>query len=446
MTSKSAALSVALPESWSSHSLVSGLATLVVLVAACAGAQPTASPSIEGIREVRSEVSRAPALSPTDSSVQQVVAADRQFALKLYPLLATAEPGNLFYSPYSISTALSMAYAGARGQTAAQMAAALGIGSDAQAWHGGRNSIDLALASVRPVPTEFVPLKLEATNAIFGQEGFPFEADYLRILAADYGAGMQTVDFATRAAAARELINDWVAARTADRIKELLPTGSVDAATLAVLVNAIYFKANWLDQFNPKSTKQQTFARLDRSGVTVDQMHGGLMTDYGAGDGWQAVRLRYAGNASMLLIVPDSGAFATVEAEFDNDLLSQVDDGLGQAEVTLDLPKWEATSAIDLKPPLEATGMTDLFKPDSADLSGIATNSRLYVKTAVHQANITVDEQGTEAAAATALGMAGSALSKQVRLSIDRPFLYLITDDITGEILFVGRVLDPTAG
>lgn len=421
------------------------LAITLVVAAACGGPQPTGAPSIEGIREVRAEAPRAAALPATQGILAEVVAGDRRFALTLYPLLA-ANLGNLFYSPYSISTALSMAYAGARGQTAAQMAVALGIGNDAEAWHAGRNSIDLALASVRPVPTEFVPLKLEATNAIFGQDGFPFEADYLRILAADYGAGMQTVDFATRAAAARDLINAWVAGRTADRIKELLPAGSVDAATVAVLVNAIYFKANWLDQFDPKATKQQTFTRLDGSGVTVDQMHRGLMTDYGSGVGWQAVRLHYAGNVSMLMIVPDSGAFATVEAEFDNDLLSQVDGGLAQAEVTLDLPKWESASAIDLKPPLEAAGITDLFNPEAADLSGIAANSRLYVKTAVHQANITVDEQGTEAAAATALAIAGSAVSKQVKLSIDRPFFYLITDDVTGEILFVGRVLDPTAG
>jgi serpin B len=422
----------------------SALAVTLAVATACAGPQPTVTPSIEGIREVRAEAPRAAALPATQGILAEVVAGDRRFALTLYPLLA-ANPGNLFYSPYSISTALSMTYAGARGDTEVELAHALGI-ADSPSWHAQRNSMDLQLATPRTVPNTFTPLKIEATNALFGQDGFPFEADYLSILASFYGAGLQTVDFATRAAAARDLINAWVAARTADRIRDLLPEGSVDAGTLAVLVNAIYFKANWLDQFDPKKTSEQSFSRLDGSSATADQMHLGLMTDYGAGDRWQAVRLHYAGNVSMLMIVPDSGAFATVEAEFDNDLLSQVDGGLAQAEVTLDLPKWESASAIDLKPPLEAAGIRDLFKPDAADLSGISKAGGLSVSSVLHQANITVDEQGTEAAAATAEMVVGAAPAQRVTLSIDRPFLYLITDDVTGEILFVGRVLDPTAG
>jgi serpin B len=419
----------------------SAMSIAFILAAGCGGSQPTATPSIEGIREVRAEVPRAAA---TEGIFGEAVAADRRFALTLYPLLAT-NPGNLFYSPYSISTALSMTYAGARGNTEVELAQALGI-VDGPSWHAQRNSMDLQLVAPRPVPSTFVPLKVEATNALFGQDGFPFEADYLSILASFYGAGLQTVDFATRAAAARDLINAWVAARTADRIKELLPAGSVDGATLAVLVNAIYFKANWLDQFDPKKTTEQSFSRLDGSSTTAHQMHLGLMTDYGAGEGWQAVRLHYAGNASMLLIVPDAGAFATVEDGLDNDLLAQVEDSLRLTEVTLDMPKWESESAIDLKPPLEAAGIRDLFNPGSADLSGISKTGGLSVSSVLHQANINVDEQGTEAAAATAVVMPGAAQVDHVTLSIDRPFLYLITDDVTGEILFIGRVVDPTAG
>jgi serpin B len=175
-------------------------------------------------------------------------------------------------------------------------------------------------------------------------------------------------------------------------------------------------------------------------------MHGGLDTSYAQGDGWQAVRLPYAGEASMLVIVPDSGGFAGVEEQFGTELLAQVTNSLRPADVILDMPKWESASTIDLKPPLLAAGITDLFDSGKADLSGIAASGGLFVQTAVHQANITVDEQGTEAAAATALGLAGSAAAQTVTLSIDRPFLYLIRDDVTGEILFVGRVLDPTAG
>jgi len=426
------------------RSLPFAIAALSTL-AACTGG-PTPAPNIEGVQEVRSEVGRAPAKPATDAAVESVVNSDRQFALDLYALLASDAEGNLFFSPYSISTALSMAYAGAQGDTATQLASALHVSPDTEppAWHDGRNSVELALAAERPVASGFVPLKLEPTNAIFGQHDFNFEADYLRILAADYGAGLQGVDFTTQPDAARELINRWVKARTAERIPELLPAGAVDSSTLAVLVNAIYFKANWSNQFYPQSTTDQPFFRLDGSQVSAALMHQGLMTGYGRGEGWQAVRLPYAGSASMLVILPDTGQFETVEQNL-GDVLSTVEPA--PAQVKLALPKWESKSAIDLKPPLKAAGITDLFNPDLADLNGIADGQGLFVQTAIHQANISVDEEGTEAAAATALGIAGSAAPTDVvTMTVDRPFIYLINDDLTSELLFVGRVLDPTAG
>jgi serpin B len=416
----------------------------VLLLAACAAPASSGS-TLEGIREVRAQDARSPARPAADPVVQSVVEADAAFALKLYQILAGDTTGNLFYSPYSISTALSLAYAGARGETARQLEGALAIAVDSAAWHDGRNSVELALAAERKVPSTFVPLKLEPTNAIFGQDGFPFEADYLRILAADYGAGLQAVDF-SQSEAARKLVNSWVNERTHDRIPELLPVGSVDASTVAVLVNAIYFKGNWLNQFDAKNTTDQPFHRLDGSDVTAHQMHGQLETSYVDGDGWQAVRLPYAGDASMLLIVPGAGEFAAVEGQFSTQMLAEVEAGARSADVNIDMPKWESASSIDLKPPLQAAGITDLFESGKADLTGMAANGGLFVAAAVHQANITVDEQGTEAAAATALAVAGSAPAQIVTLSVDRPFLYLIRDDVTGEILFSGRVLDPTAG
>jgi serine protease inhibitor len=418
---------------------------VLLAIAGCTGG-PTPAPTIEGVAEVRSDAARAAAKPATDAAVQAVVNSDRQFALDLYALLAADAEGNLFFSPYSISTALSMAYAGAQGNTAAQLASALHVSSDTDqpAWHDGRNSVELALDAERPVASGWAPLKLEPTNAIFGQRDLKFEAEYLRTLAADYGAGLQGVDFSTQSEAARELINRWVKARTAERIPELLPAGAVDSSTLAVLVNAIYFKANWINQFNAQATSDQPFFRLDGSQVGAAQMRAGLMTGYAAGAGWQAVRLPYAGDASMLVILPDSGQFETVEADL-RDVLSAVQPT--SAEVQLSLPKWESKSAIDLKPPLQAAGITDLFEAGLANLNGVANGSGLFVQTAIHQANISVDEEGTEAAAATALGIAGSAApSKVVVMTVDRPFIYLISDDVTGEVLFVGRVLDPTAG
>jgi serpin B len=421
--------------------------TLVAIVTtnACTGGTPSPTPvSLDGIREVRSDVGRAPAGSAEELAA--VVATDRDFAFRLYQQLVKSEQGNLFYSPYSISTALSMAYAGANADTAKELAAALAIGGNNDSWHSGRNSLDLALAAPRPAIEGLDSLKLEAANGIFGQQGYPFKDPFLRTLAADYGAGMQTVDYVKAAEQARTLINAWVSNETNDRIKELLAKGSVDELTRLVLVNAIYFKGNWITQFDPKQTKQAPFTRLDGSQVQADMMHAQPETTYAAGDGCQAVRLAYAGNASMLLIVPDTGRFADVESSLTGQQIKEISDSLMTASVSLDLPKWSSASSLDLVPTLKQLGITKAFDPNSADFSGMTTADNLYVSGVVHQANVTVDEHGTEAAAATALilGTVAAPL-KVVSLSVDRPFIYLVTDDVTGEVLFVGRVLEPTA-
>lgn len=419
------------------------LATLFA-ASTCTSVPPA---TIDGIREVRSEAQRAPLGTASESEWRAVVAADAGFALRLYRELVRAEDGNLFFSPFSISTALSMTYAGAREQTAAQLAAALGIPFDAAAWHAGRNAIDLRLIEPRPATHDGTPITLDPTNAIFGQDGYPFREEFLRVLAEYYGAGMQALDFTTDPEAARRLINAWVNDRTRDRIPELLPDDAIDTLTVAVLVNAIYFKASWQSPFGPDSTRDRPFHRLDGSTVSVPLMSGRPETRYAAGDGWQAVSLPYVGGASMLVIVPDGGRFADIEAGFDPDFLANLQGGLAEQTVILDLPRWESASAIDLIPALKALGIDDLFVDDVADLSGIAGTDDLYVTGVVHQANVTVDEEGTEAAAATAVVVGRtSAGPPPINLTVDRPFIYLIRDDITGEILFLGRVLDPSAG
>jgi serpin B len=406
---------------------------------------PTPTSLIGQIVELRAELDRAPA-SAGEQYVSDVVEADLALALALYARFAQAEEGNLFFSPYSIATALSMTHVGARGQTAAQLAELLGMSTDDAAWHAARNTIELGLMGERPSPPSLQPIRLEPTNAIFGQRDFPFEQEYIDTLAVYYGAGMQLVDFVTQTEQARELINEWVSQRTNERIPQLLPQDSVDALTRFVLVNAIYFKANWIHQFHPEATTDRPFTLLDGSRITVPLMHGQMRTAYARGEGWQAVQLPYAGGASMIVIVPDDGRFAHIESGFDPAFLDIVRRGLGEALVDLRLPRWESSSTLDLVATLEALGVTDLFVPFVADLSGIAPVEDLYVSAALHQANVTVDEEGTEAAAATAIiGGVTGAPELSVTLIVDRPFLYLIQDDLTGEPLFVGRVLDPSA-
>jgi len=403
--------------------------------------------AIGEIIEARSDAPRNPLAAATTEQLAEMVAADRAFAFDLYRTLVAEEDGNLFMSPYSISTAMSIVLAGARGQTADELAAALAVDGAGDFWHEARNRLVLELAAIAdvewPGEGDGVPLTLEPTNAVFGQAGYPFKPDFLDILAANYGAGMNAVDFITQWEASRVAINEWVAERTRDRIEELLPEGSITDMTRAVLVNAIYFKANWIRQFDPELTDASQFHLLDSTSVEVQMMHGSARRPYAAADGWQAVELSYHGGPSMVIIVPEDGRFADIEAQLDADVVAQIDDQFSDHIVDLSLPRWETASDLDLIPPLQSLGVELLFDRDEADLTGIADVEQLFISNVLHQANITVDEEGTEAAAATAaIGEATSA-PPPATLTVDRPFIYLIRDGASGEILFLGRLLEP---
>ena len=405
---------------------------------------PVPTVGIGLIREVRADGSRATAQDTSGSTAQTVAAADAAFALRLYHELA-ARSDNLIYSPYSISTALSMTYGGAGGATAEQLAAVLGVGSDPAAWHAGRNDIGSFLD--RP-PTDnsgsSTPLTIEAANALFGQDGFAFKPDYLDLLAGDYGAGLQAINFAADPEAARAAINRWVAVRTQNHIRQLLGPRTVDEMTRFVLVNAIYFKGSWAEPFKKSATKKATFHRLDGSAVQVSTMRGSVAGDYRRGDGWQAVDRNYV-NATMTVILPDPGRFAAVERHLDAAFLAELAAKRRYTEIHLSLPRWSSASSLDLVDDLETLGIRDLFDSGRADLRGIA-DAGFYVSQVVHQATISVDEAGTEAAAATAVvgDTTGGGPDGEVTVKVDRPFIYLIRDSNTGEILFAGRVLDPT--
>jgi serpin B len=408
---------------------------------------PTASatvPAAGTIQEVRAD---APRTVPGETAVAEatdVVAADRAFAMRLY-LAARDGNGNLFLSPYSVSTALSMVYAGAHGKTADELAAALGVDVP-DVWHAGRNAIDTSLRDVPTVdPSEhWVPLTIEPTNAMFGQGGFEWKREFLDVLARNYGAGVQALDFAGNPDASRDAINDWVRGKTHDRIPKLLPPDAVSSLTRFVLVNAIFFKATWADPFKESATKQEPFHRLDGSTVKAPLMHGDIDGQYTKGTGWQAVTIQYV-NAQMTVILPDAGKFAAVENGLDASFLESLDERSQFAAVKLTLPKWKSDSRFDLIPVLRKLGINALF--DDADLSAMAAEP-LGVSAVVHQANVSVDEAGTEAAAATAVvgDTTGGGPDISATVRVDRPFIYVIRSSISGEVLFVGRVMDPTAG
>jgi serpin B len=396
------------------------------------------------IREVRASGSRVTAGDTGGSTARAVSAADSVFALRLYHQLATGS-GNLIYSPYSISTALSMTYGGAGGSTAEQLAAVLGVGSDPAAWHAGRNDIGSWLD--RPQTDDAggsTPLTIKPANALFGQDGLAFKPDFLELLAGEYGAGLQAIDFAADPEAARAAINHWVAVRTENHIRQLLGPATVDPATRFVLVNAIYFKGSWAEPFRKSATKKAAFHRLDGSTVEVPTMHGSIASGYSHGDGWQAVDLNYS-NATMTVILPDAGKFAAVEKRLDAAFLARLAEKWQFAEIHLSLPRWSSRTALDLAGDLKALGVRDLFDPDLADLRGIA-DAGLHVGAVIHQATIKVDEAGTEATAATAVvgDTTGGGPDGEATVNVDRPFIYLVRDSNTGEILFAGRVLDPT--
>lgn len=378
--------------------------------------------------------------SPAD--IARVVAADRAFGLDLLEQLAGDD--NLMLSPYSIAAALSMLYPGAAGDTAAQIATALHIDVDDATLHEARAAIEAALAVEPPRAEgdEREPFTIRPANSAWGQGGFPFSDAYLEVLARFYGAGLRVADFIGDAEGSRQVINGWVEDITEDRIKDLIPPGSVNTDTRLVLVNAIWFKASWAEQFDPERTVTGDFTLPDGSVVSVPLMHSNNRGQYVATDKFTAVRLPYAGDAAMVIMLPNEG---TTPAELAASLTA--DDMVlefGDFQVDLTMPKFEFETELGLQDVLRRLGIVDAFDAMTADLSGITDAIPLYVQDAIHKSFIALDEQGTEAAAATAITVGITSAPPPAEFTADRPFLFWIEHSSTGEMLFLGQVTDPS--
>jgi serpin B len=388
--------------------------------------------------------SGAQRVTPTIAAetLTSAAAGNTAFGTALYPLLAS--PGeNLFFSPFSITQAFSMVYAGARGSTAQQMAQALRFPLSQEQLHPAMNALDLALngRAKQIQGDKVVPPELRVVNATWGQSGFAFEPGFLDVLAQHYGAGVRAVDFSTEPESLRTRINDWVAGQTHNRIKDLLPEGSVKSDTKLALTNALYFKGAWAEPFDPRSTRPEAFHLLGGGTKQVQLMQRQGLLHYKRGEDFQAFALPYSGGAfRMLFIVPDTGRLPAVEARLSAEFLDSIRGTLESRVFALGLPRFSAETEFSLIPPLQQLGMADAFS-DTADLSGISQQTRLKLSAAQHKAFVAVDEAGTEAAAAT--GVTAIPVSIPEPLTVDRPFLFLIEDVETRTVLFLGRIVNP---
>lgn len=371
----------------------------------------------------------------------ELVRGINDFAFDMYQALR-GKSANLFYSPYSISRALAMTYAGARGDTEREMAGVLHFTLPQDRLHAAFLALNCDLTG-----QDEEALRLHIVNSIWGQTGHPFVSEFLTLINGCYGAGLREVDFRGDPEGTRKAINQWVSDETEGRIQDLISPMGITTLTRLVLGNAIYFKAEWLYPFDEAETRDDAFHLLDGQVVLVPMMKREARLGYVAGDGWQAVELPYkGGKATMAIFLPDGGCLeeleSTLSAERVNEILSQ----LQRMDIRLTVPKFNYEARFELKDTLTELGMRAAFQLMKADFSGMDGTRDLYLDEVYHKAFIVVDEAGTEAAAATAAVVsmkAASAPKPCVEVKVDRPFLLLIRDVGTEVILFVGRVLDP---
>jgi len=378
-------------------------------------------------------------------AVPEVAASLQGFAGHLYGK-APAED-NLIISPFSVAVALGMTVNGAVGATKQEMLDVLGV-QDLGRFNGGLNALTQELESlagpVQRADGSKAAIALDSANSLWGQRGMAWVGAFLDELARDYGTGMRQVDYVGAVEAARQLINGWTAEQTHDKIKDLIPQGVLDALTRLVLVNAIYLKAPWEQPFEPTLTKDGPF---DGGRVTVQMMTGSeVPASYRAGDGWQAATLAYAGGSvAMTIVLPDLGRLAEIEAAVAAGGVQEYLAGGESTALRVTMPKWTTRSSLSLREALAALGMPTAFDPNAADFSAMTTAAELYISAVVHQGYIAVDEEGTEAAAATAVVMRETSARLVDSFIVDRPFVYVVHDTAHGTPLFLGRVVDPTA-
>lgn len=385
---------------------------------------------------------RGAAAAPPDWS--KLVTGNTAFGLSLYGELKS-EAGNLFLSPFSISTALGMAAAGAKGKTLDEMVKVLNLPAGA---HGAFGAI------IRSLNEEPDPKKrgftLSTANALWAQQGYPWRPEYKKLVSADYGAGLFDVDFKSAAEESRQKINGWVEKETRDKIKNLLPMGTITAMTRLVLTNAIYFKGDWQDPFKKEATRDLPFTLTGGKKVEAPLMHRVGAYGYAENDRYQLLDMPYNGRRiSMTVLLPrKTDGLPALEKEMTGESLAAALRTIrNEKQVHVHLPRFKTEKSFTLNEPLMALGMKAAFM--TADFSGMHNGGEdLSISAVIHKAFVDVNEEGTEAAAATGVvaGVTSVAQPPTPRyFKADHPFLFLIRDRKTGSVLFLGRMENPQA-
>jgi serpin B len=391
-----------------------------------------------------SPVAAAPPSSNADDQAE-IVKGSNAFAVDLYAQLSR-QPGNLFFSPESISTAFGMAYAGARGQTAAQMAHVFHFTLPPEKLHPAMGAL------LSQMNEQHKGYELRVADALWAQQDANFETNYLKLVQSDYAAGFHRVNFKLSPESVRATINAWVEKQTNDKIKDLISPGALNPTTRLVLTNAIYFKGNWQDQFDKAATQKEEFHLSAAQWVMTPMMHRTGGYRYYDGGTFQALELPYSGNEiSMVVLLPkQTDGLAALEHSFTARSASDWIQKLQPVDkVILTLPRFTMTQQFELSSTLSAMGMPQAFS-GAADFSGMTGKPDFAISAAIHKAFIDVDEQGTEAAAATAIVMYATAMHRQfpepppIVFRADHPFLFILLDTKSGSMLFLGRVADPT--
>ena len=379
----------------------------------------------------------------TPASVRSVADGNNHFAFDIYSKYKSSAGVNVFFSPYSISTALAMTYEGAKGQTADEMASVLHLPKDDTVRRGGYAGI---YSEINKKDKKYL---LSTANALWAQKDYEFLKTYFDISEKYYGGKVTNLDFVKDTENSRITINNWVEQQTNNKIKDLIPQGAIDASTRLVLTNAVYFKGTWVKQFDKKNTQEQDF-RV-RSGTNVKAQMMSLtgedaVFNYTETDQAQILELPYAGNdLSMIVLLPKGDDIDSLEASLSAENLAAWKNSMSKEQVNVYIPKYKFETKYFMTDTLKEMGMPTAFS-DNADFSGMTGKKDLFISDVIHQASVEVNEEGTEAAAATGVMMgAGAAAPSQAKtFYADHPFIFIIQDKTTGTILFMGRVSDPT--
>ncbi len=385
-----------------------------------------------------------------DTSDEELVQANNAFACDLYGELRSRE-GNVLFSPYSIFSALAMSREGARGETARQMDRALHTSGESLAQPSGSLAAALEPESVLKDRWDRsagkVPAyELSVANALWGQEGLSFEVPFLDALEKGFGAPLQRIDF-RRSEEARSRINRWVEKNTKGRIQDIVPPPLPTPETLLALANAIHFKAQWEEQFRRRSTEDAPFAVSESRQVSVPMMRQVETHGYAELEGGQLLELAYRGaQTSMVILLPTRvDGLPELERRLNGDTLAGWLRSAKATRVAVQLPRFEFTTPSELLEPLRKLGMEHAFDVRQADFRGMTGEVPLFIGAVLHKAFIAVDEEGTEAAAATvAMALGAADMGEPVSFVADHPFLFMIRHRPTGCILFLGRVVDPS--